>query len=268
MEANAKLTLTISRLQVELAQSRLTEEALKHADRSKDEFLAMVAHELLNPLAPLRNAIEIMARTPLEAPLFIWSRDMIARQVVHMTRLVNDLVDVSRARVSKIELQKEALALSTIVEASVEMSRPAINARRHSLVVQLPDYPVVIDGDSIRLTQVVSNLLNNAAKYTPEGGTIWVSLEASGMLGDPHKNAVIRVRDSGMGIPLEMLSKVFEPFVRSRSALEREPSGLGLGLAVARKLIELHEGSVSARSDGEGKGTEFVVILPLLAPEP
>jgi K+-sensing histidine kinase KdpD len=254
-EANTELTLSIGLLQTELAQSQLAEKTLRDADRSKDEFLATVAHELLNPLAPLHNAVEIMMRTPLEGPLLIWSRDMIARQVAHMTRLVNDLVDVSRCRIGKVEVRKRALELATIVDASVEMSRPAIHARRHSLVVQIPDYPVVMEGDPIRLTQVVSNLLTNAAKYTPEGGTIWVSLEKRRVLGDVEENAVIRVRDSGIcrdAVECSSRSYGLIGARRGQRARHRTP-WLGSSWGYQERERSQRRG---------GQGSEFVVVLP------
>jgi signal transduction histidine kinase len=263
-KAYARLAWTIGVLQSEIAKGKRAEEALKDANRRKDEFLAMLAHELHNPLASVQNAVEILRRMPVDDPSSVWSRDMIGRQVEHLTRIVDDLLDIPRISQGGVELKKEAIELAVVIARAAETTRPMIDARGHVLLVQLADHAVRIHGDPIRLTQVVTNLLNNAAKYTEGRGTIWVTLEHGVGHGHSPDEALIRVRDTGMGIAPEMLSRVFDPFVRAGKALEHAPGGLGIGLAVVRKLVELHHGTVSARSDGEGRGSEFVVCLPIL----
>jgi signal transduction histidine kinase/DNA-binding response OmpR family regulator len=225
-------------------------------DRRKNEFLAMLAHELRNPLAPIRNAIEILRNQTLDKPELCWVQDVIDRQVQQLVRLVDDLLDISRITRGKITLQKQRLDLAEVVSRAVEMSRPLIESRRHTLHCDWPEQPVLADGDPIRLTQVVSNLLNNAAKYTTEAGQIWVTLEPSG------DRCLIRVRDSGIGIPEKMLAHVFELFTQVDHSLDRSQGGLGIGLTLVRTLVELHEGTVEVFSPGSNQGSEFVVNLP------
>jgi CheY-like chemotaxis protein len=231
-------------------------EALREADRHKDEFLAMLAHELRNPLAPIRNAIQALKRIGPPDPQLQKLRDMIDRQVTHMARLVDDLLDVSRITRNKIELHKERLELMTAVVRAVEASRPLIDARKHRLTVSLPPDPVEVEGDLTRLSQVISNLLDNAAKYTEEGGNIWLTSEKLG------SQVVIRVKDDGMGISSHILPHVFDLFIQSDRALDRSQGGLGIGLTLVRRLVELHGGRVEAHSAGPGKGSEFVIYLP------
>ena len=238
----------------EITERRATEAALREADRRKDEFLATLAHELRNPLAPVRNALEVMRLT--DDPNRVRPvREMMARQVGQMVRLVDDLLDVSRITRGRVELRTGPVDLAGVVRDAVETSRPLIDAGRHELAVDLPPNPVVVDGDRFRLSQVVANLLNNAAKYTPPGGRIGVEVGRDG--GD----GVVRVRDTGTGIPADMLDRVFEMFVQA----DRSQGGLGIGLTLVRSLVELHGGTVRVASEGPGRGSEFTVHLPLRA---
>ncbi|MFO1434597.1 MAG: PAS domain S-box protein [Candidatus Competibacteraceae bacterium] len=243
----------------DITERKQAEEALREANRRKDEFLAMLAHELRNPLAPIRNAVQILNRLGPAEPKQQWARDVIARQVGHLARLVDDLLDVSRLLRGKITLQHAPLTLSTLVQHAVEISRPLIEARRQTLKIKLPPEPVPLEGDLTRLAQVLANLLNNAAKYTDEGGHI--GLEAATCLGE----VIIRVRDTGIGIPASLLPHVFDLFTQDERTLDRSQGGLGLGLTVVKNLVELHGGKVEARSDGPGRGSEFIVRLPVPA---
>jgi signal transduction histidine kinase/ActR/RegA family two-component response regulator len=231
---------------------------LRQADRRKDEFLAVLAHELRNPLAPVRNAVEVLRMRDVDDPGLRWARDLIDRQVQQLTRLVDDLLDVSRITRGKIKLQKEPVDLAAVVARAVEISRPLIDARRHELAVTLPPEPLRLEADPTRLAQVVANLLNNAAKYTEERGHIWLTVEREG------GEAVVRVRDTGVGIPSDMLAQVFDLFTQVTHSLDRSQGGLGIGLTLARSLVEMHGGSVRAHSAGWGEGSEVVVRLPLL----
>jgi PAS domain S-box-containing protein len=245
------------RLEQELGR-RLEE--LADADRRKNEFLAMLAHELRNPLAPIRNALHIMKQPGADGAVVEQVREMMERQVQHMTRMVDDLLDVSRISRGKIELRKEVVDLAQVVTRTVEATRPLIEDRRHELTVSLPPGPVRLEADSTRLEQVLANLLSNAAKYTDQGGHIWLTARAEG------DAVVLRVRDTGIGIVPEMLGRIFEPFVQSDRAQRHSPQGgLGIGLTLVRSLVEMHGGTVRAYSDGPGRGSEFVVRLPALA---
>ncbi len=241
------------RLEEEL---RRRAEELVGADRRKDQFLAMLAHELRNPLAPIRNAVELMRQVETLDPSFQPSREMVERQVKHLARLVDDLLDVSRITQGSIRLRKEVLDLGAIVQRAVEGTRPIIESRAHTLSVQLPAEPVRMEADPTRLEQVISNLLNNAAKYTMPGGHVWVTASREG------EEAVVRVRDTGIGVPPDVLERVFEPFVQSDGSLARTDGGLGVGLTLVRSLIEMHGGWVEATSPGLGQGSEFVLRLP------
>jgi signal transduction histidine kinase len=234
-------------------------EALKEADRRKDEFLATLAHELRNPLAPLRHGIDILRRNPDDTDA-AEIRDMMDRQLVHLVRLIDDLLDVSRVSQGKITLHKETIPAADVVRTAVEASQPIIDTARHMLTMDLPPEPLWIDADLTRLSQVVGNLLNNAAKYTPEGGRIGLSVKAEG------NAAVIRVFDNGVGIPAEMRSKVFQLFAQVDHHLDRAKGGLGIGLALVQQLVTLHGGSVDAQSEGAGKGSVFTVRIPLAPP--
>jgi PAS domain S-box-containing protein len=238
------------------------EEALKDADQRKDQFLAMLAHELRNPLAPISNAVQIMRVEGPNGPSFQWSIEVIEDQVKHLTRMVDDLLDVSRITRGKVDLQKDLIALSDVVELAVEASRPVIEDYKHHLRVTLPEHPVLLEVDPPRLAQVFSNLLNNAAKYTPEGGEISLTATRSG-----HK-VTISVRDNGIGIAAELLPKVFDMFVQADQTLSRSRGGLGIGLTLVRSLVELHDGRVTARSSEPGKGSEFTIELPVASRAP
>ena len=247
----AGINLDISRL-------KNAEQQLLEADRRKDEFLAMLAHELRNPLAPIYNAVSIMAIEEDDPETQRWSRELIDRQVRHLAKLVDDLLDVSRITQGKITLTKAPLAVSTFVNAAVESSRPLIDERKHRLEVSLPEEPLLVEGDETRLSQIVVNLLNNAAKYTPEGGHIHLTACREG------NQAAIRVRDDGVGIPHDMLGKVFDLFTQVSRSMDRSQGGLGIGLTLVQRLVEMHGGTIVAHSDGPGKGSEFVVRLPLI----
>jgi PAS domain S-box-containing protein len=236
------------------------EAALRDADARKDEFLATLAHELRNPLAPIRNAVQIMHLSRDEA-MHRNARTIIERQLRQMVHLVDDLLDVSRISQGKVELRRETVDLSTIVATAIETSRPLIDAGHHELTVTLaPPRSLMVDGDVTRLCQILANLLNNAAKYTPDGGRIAVLMERDGA------HASITVRDSGIGIARDMLPRVFDMFSQVDRSMERSQGGLGIGLALVKRLVEMHGGSVRAASDGLDRGCTFVVRLPLIAP--
>jgi len=249
-------------LEAYAARLRQSEEQLREADRRKDEFLALLAHELRNPLAPVHNAVEIMRLREYSDRDLVWCRDVIERQVSLLTRLVDDLLDVSRITRGKINLQRQQVDLAAVVAAAVETSRPLIDARRHTLDVRMPERPLHVDGDIARLTQVVANLLNNSAKYQNDGGHIEIGVEKVGV------EAVLHVTDRGLGIEPHRLPRIFELFSQEAAALDRSHGGLGIGLWLVRKLVDMHGGSVRSRSDGKGKGSTFTVRLPLLARAP
>jgi PAS domain S-box-containing protein len=234
-----------------------SDEALLQADRQKDEFLATLAHELRNPLAPIRNAVQLMRLKRDPSPELQWAGDVIDRQMQHMVRLIDDLMDVSRITRNRIELRKLRTDLAGVLRAAVEAGRPLIDGLGHELTLVLPDEPLYVDADPTRLAQVFSNLLNNAAKYSAPRGRIFLTARAEG------NAAVVSVRDEGVGIPGEMLSKIFDLFTQVDRSLERSHGGLGIGLTLVKRLVEMHGGSVVARSDGPGKGSEFVVRLPI-----
>ena len=236
---------------------RQMREALAEQDRRKDEFLATLAHELRNPLAPVRNATHILRARMPAAPELQWARDVIERQVTQMARLIDDLMDVARITRGTIELRRARVALEEVIRIAVETSRPTIDASAHELQVRLPAEALYLDADLIRLAQVFANLLNNAAKYTRPGGRIAVMAEREGDL------VAVTVQDSGIGIPAEMLAQVFEPFTQLDRSLERTKGGLGIGLALAKRLVQLHGGSIRAQSAGPGQGSRFEVRLPL-----
>jgi signal transduction histidine kinase len=243
-------------LEAEIAQRKRAEEMLRETDRRKDEFLAMLAHELRNPLAPIRNSIHIIQQQISDEEWLRHPLEMMERQVRQLAGLVDDLLDVSRITRGQINLRKQTLELSEVVAQAVEASRPFLEARQHHFDVQLPDEPIFVEADPTRLSQVILNLLNNAAKYTEDGGYISLSVERSGA------EVILRIRDSGMGISPETLPKIFELFVQGERTLDRAQGGLGIGLTVVRRLVELHGGSVQAFSEGLGRGSEFVVHLP------
>jgi len=232
------------------------QEHLQDVDRRKDEFLATLAHELRNPLAPIRNSLQFLRLAGSDQAASEQAADIIDRQVNHLVRLVDDLLEVSRITRGKIELRKERVDLASIIGSAVETSRPLIEAARHRLEVSLPSEPAMLDADTVRVSQVISNLLNNAAKYTEAGGQIWLAAQAD------TREVVISVRDNGVGISPDMLPHVFEMFTQADRSLSRSQGGLGIGLTLSRSLVELHGGSILARSPGAGRGSEFVVRLP------
>ena len=246
---------------MDISARKRFEDQLKRADQSKDEFLAMLGHELRNPLAPIRSAAEIMRRLGPAEPTTEKARLIIERQVVHLTRLVDDLLDVSRITQGKIVLQRETLDLAPILQQALETTRPLINSRRQTANIDFPPTPIFVVGDSVRLAQIFSNLLNNAAKYTHDNGLIELSVERE------HEIVKIRVRDNGSGIAPELLPHVFDLFTQSQRGADRSQGGLGVGLTLVRRLVGLHGGTVDGISAGVGKGSEFVVTLPI-APAP
>ena len=246
---------TLSR---ESAERREAEEALRLADRRKDEFLAMLAHELRNPLAPLCNSLEILKRCGTDTALAADARQMMERQLRQMVRLVDDLLDVSRITTGKLALQTERCELRDIVRNAVDTAKSLIEARRHTLTLDVPDEPVYVTADPTRLSQVFSNLLNNAANYTAPGGSIALRVAADA------ERVSVSVSDNGMGIAPEMLDIVFRMFAQADEALGRVHGGLGVGLTLARHVIDLHAGTIEARSGGIGRGSEFIVHLPRL----
>lgn len=242
------------------SQRQLEEQtlALQDADRRKNEFLAILGHELRNPLASIYTALEIQRLKATDDPEVACAREVIERQVRQLTRLVDDLLDVSRITQGKVQLQLEPVDIATIVQRAVEMAQPLFDAQKHRLSVSLSREPMWVEADAARLTQVLTNLLRNAAKYTSPGGQIKISAEC-------HDNDVIvRVRDNGIGIAPELLPRVFEPFIQVARSLDRSDGGLGLGLTLVRSLLELHQGTIEAHSEGKGKGSEFVVHLPAM----
>jgi signal transduction histidine kinase len=244
-----------------LLEKKANEESLRELDRRKDEFLAILAHELRNPLAPIRNSIHILSLSYQQDPASAQVCEVIERQVNHMVRLVDDLLDVSRVTRNKIELKKESLEVASFVRSAVEASRPLIDSAGHQLALSLPVEPLTIEGDFVRLTQVVANLLNNAAKYTDAGGQIWLSVKRD------QRDVVISVRDSGSGIAPEHLPHVFDLFMQVDHRAARSQGGLGIGLTLVKSLIELHGGTLSVDSRGLGHGSEFQVRIPLLYPD-
>jgi signal transduction histidine kinase len=231
-------------------------EELATADRHKDEFLAMLAHELRNPLAPLRNALQILDMASADAQMKHRAKEMMGRQLHHLVRLVDDLLDVSRILTGRVDLRKEHFDLKAAISRAVETAEPLIDARGHRLLISLPDNPVPVHADLVRVSQAISNLLTNAAKYTSKPSQIWLTAERDGA------HAVVRVKDEGIGIAPEMLERIFDLFVQADASPGRARGGLGIGLTLVRRLLELHEGSVTAKSEGLGHGSEFIVRFP------
>jgi PAS domain S-box-containing protein len=242
---------------VDITELRRAEDALQDADRRKDEFLALLGHELRNPLTPISAAVELLRTSASTDESIVWAREVVARQVRQLTQLVDDLLDVSRITRGTIRIEPLPLDLLQVVNDAVEASRPMLDERRHELSIVLRSASVPIRGDLVRLVQVVSNLLNNAAKYTPPGGRIQVIVERVGA------SAVLRVVDNGAGMRADVLERVFDMFVQIRGPAETEQGGLGMGLTLAKRLVELHGGTIEARSEGPGSGSELVVRLPL-----
>lgn len=247
----------------DITERRRIEGELREADRRKDEFLAMLAHELRNPLAPIRNMLEVMKREDGRVDLIQQARATMDRQLGHMTRLVDDLLDVSRISQGRIELKRVRVELGSVLYQSVEACRPLAECAKHVVTVTLPPEPIHLHADPVRLAQVFGNLLNNACKYTEAGGRIGLSAELP--RGGPQPpEVVVKVKDSGIGIPPDKLDSIFEMFTQVDRTLERSQGGLGIGLTLAKRLVEMHGGSVQAFSDGAGRGSEFVVRLPVL----
>lgn len=235
---------------------RLRQE-LRDADRRKDEFLAMLGHELRGPLAPVRNAVQILEVIGPKDPNLAWARAMIDRQVGQLSRLVDDLLDAGRVSYGRIELRQETVDLAAVVREAIETTRPLLEARKHSFEAELPVESLPVRGDAVRLAQVVMHLLANAAKYTEAGGRVRLSLAAD------RGEAFLRVRDNGVGIAGDVLPQVFDLFTQLDRDVARSQGGLGIGLTLVKRLVEMHGGSVAAHSDGPGAGSEFVVRLPL-----
>jgi CheY-like chemotaxis protein/two-component sensor histidine kinase len=235
---------------------------IQDEDKRKNEFLAMLAHELRNPLAPISNAVHIIRVSADEPAKIAWARDVIARQLKQLVRLVDDLLDVSRITRGKIELKIDVVDVQQVVEAAIETSKPNIDGHRHTLSIQLPAETLHLRGDFARVSQILSNLINNAAKYTPRGGRISLSAARD------DEAVVFRIRDSGVGIPPEYLVTIFEPFTQVDRSLARSNGGLGIGLTLVRRLVEMQGGTVVARSEGRNRGSEFTVRLPLAARVP
>ena len=255
-----------SKIVRDITQRKQSEQALREADRRKTEFLATLAHELRNPLAPLRNAVQLIRLPETDWPSVAATSEMMERQINQMVRLVDDLLDLSRINLGRIELRKRNVELASVVTHAVEIARPLIQLMQHELISTVPDKPIFLNADSTRLAQVLGNLLNNACKFTEKGGRIWLSVETgSGNRGLPV--AIVRVRDSGIGIPADQISQVFEMFMQVDTSLHRSTGGLGIGLTLVKSLVELHGGTIEVHSDGAGKGSEFVIRLPIAVSE-
>ncbi|HUE12590.1 MAG TPA: PAS domain-containing protein [Planctomycetaceae bacterium] len=241
----------------DITEKKRAEEALKQADRRKDEFLATLAHELRNPLAPICNAVELIQFAEGNPSAVEEARTVLKRQLGHLVRLVDDLLEISRITSGKLQLRKERIEFAAAVHSAVEATRPLVAAAGHELTISLPPEPIYLDADSTRLAQILSNLLNNAAKYAEKGGHIWLTAERQG------DSVTVSVRDTGIGIAAEHLAHIFEMFSQALPALERSQGGLGIGLALVRGLVELHGGTIEAQSDGPGQGSEFTIRLPV-----
>jgi signal transduction histidine kinase len=243
---------------VDISERKAAEDELREADRSKNEFIATLAHELRNPLAPIRSALYVLQCLCPHSADVASSLAIIDRQTRHMARLIDELMDVSRITSRKLELHRSRIDLADVVKTAVETSRPLYQAAEQHLVVSQPEGPLWISADALRLSQALANLLNNASKYNDPGGHVWLNVDASG--GD----AMVTVADNGIGIAADALPRVFELFTQAGDATARSKDGLGIGLALARQIVELHDGSIVAESDGPGKGSRFVVRVPLI----
>ena len=255
---------TLSGIGIDTTARRRAEDDLRRqnaelvaADRRKDDFLAVLAHELRNPLAPIKNSVAVLRAGPMPDPQASWARDVIDRQVDQMAQLLDDLLDVSRIGHGRLELHTQRVELAKVVDAAVETSRMLIDAAGHELAVELPPNPVYLDADPARICQILVNLLNNAAKYTERGGRIRLSATVEG------RELVMSVRDSGIGIAEDQLASVFDMFAQTESTRQRAQGGLGIGLALVKAIAKAHGGDVMAYSEGPGKGSEFMVTLPL-----
>jgi PAS domain S-box-containing protein len=247
-----------SKIARDITARRQMEDDLREQDRRKDEFLALLAHELRNPLAPLRNGLQVMRLAARDANAVAEARSMMDRQLGHMVRLIDDLLDISRINRNKMELRRARVLLGDVINSAVETARPAIEAAGHEFTLTLPPGPVYLDADLTRLAQVFGNLLSNSAKYTPRGGHIWLVAARRG------EEIVVSVRDNGIGIPAGSLRNIFDMFSQVDRSIERATGGLGIGLALVKGLVEMHGGTVLAESPGVGKGSTFTVRLPVL----
>ena len=257
LERTAELESLNQKLQGEIRERKRIEGQLREVDRRKDQFLATLAHELRNPLSPLTSAAQLIGMEP-EKPDQVRELTLVmTRQLSQLVRLIDDLLDVSRISGGKLQLRKTQVAIGEPIAAALDVSRPLIEEARHHLQVSLPQELIVVDGDPVRLTQIISNLLINAAKYTPPSGTISLTVKAE------NDNVVIRVRDSGVGIPVELQSEIFEIFAQVDSSPTRRNGGLGIGLTLVKTLVEMHGGSIEVYSRGTDQGSEFIVRLPI-----
>jgi two-component system CheB/CheR fusion protein len=254
--------LRLTGVNIDITARKVAEEAMRESERRKDEFLAVLAHELRNPLAPVRNAVQVLHMKGPSTPEVQWAKTIIDRQMQAMTRLIEDLMDVSRISRGKIELRREPLDLARVIQDAVDSSRPIIEQHGHELTVSLPTEAVSLAGDPTRLTQVFLNLLNNAAKFTERGGRISLAAEAA------DGGVTVTVRDTGLGIPAANLSTIFDMFSQVESTMSRSRGGLGIGLCLVKRIVELHGGRVEASSPGLNQGSEFRVRLPTAGPGP
>jgi PAS domain S-box-containing protein len=254
---NTTVPVTVLLLSLmDVTERRMAEEGLKQADREKDDFLALLAHELRNPLAPIRTAVQLLKMRKQPDPEMQRLHAVIDRQVQHLVRMVDDLLDVSRVLRGKVELRREPIEIADAIAIAVETSRPLLDAQRQELNLQLPAHSVTVHGDAVRLSQVIANLLNNASKYSDVGATIQLTASQA------DNEVIITVRDAGAGIPADVLPRVFEPFVQADRSLERSRGGLGIGLTLVKKIVELHHGQVAVESAGPGQGSAFTIRLP------
>jgi PAS domain S-box-containing protein len=251
-----------SKIARDIGDRKRAEAALQEQDRRKDIFLATLAHELRNPLAPLRNGLELLTAAPEDREIHLEALAMMRRQIDHMVRLVDDLLDISRISRDMLHLRTGRFQLRHLIDCALETGRPVIEARHHRVVVQYPPEPIIVDADATRITQVFANLLNNAAKFTPNGGHIEVEVRPE------ERHVVVAVRDYGVGIEPDMLPRVFDLFTQSAAAAQQGTGGLGIGLTLAKRLVELHGGTIHAESAGHGKGSTFTVRLPRIAAAP
>jgi len=258
-DRDLRLLDILARQAADLLDRMLSEERLRDSDRRKEEFLATLAHELRNPLAPILNAVQYLELVAPVAPEMRWAREVIVRQTSHLTRLVDDLLDVSRINRGRLEIRKEQIDLARVLRTAMETTQPFLEQRRQTCRVALPAATLTVDADPMRLAQVFANLINNAAKFSSEGGTIELTVEASG------EEVFVRVRDHGIGIEADDLPTIFDLFRRVRPSYEHDQGGLGIGLTLVKRLVEMHGGTVSASSAGPGLGSEFVVQLPVVA---
>jgi PAS domain S-box-containing protein len=247
-----------SKVARDITDRKRVEKALEEANQRKDQFIALLAHELRNPLAPLRNGLQVIRLAGTDTNAIAQAREMMDRQLSHMVRLIDDLLDISRVSQNKMELRRSRVLLKDVISSAVETARPAIEEAGHEFAISLPSEPVYLDADLTRLAQVVANLLNNSAKYTERGGRILLAAERQG------GEAIISVRDTGLGIPANDLPRIFDMFSQVDRSIERSTGGLGIGLALVKGLVEMHGGTVTASSPGQGKGSTFVVKLPVL----